>query len=214
MLSSKRKNNCRYTGAIAHAVQLLGDDGLNEQDQRFKELIINNCGRMNGVIKNVLQLSRREKSKPQINEIQIFLEQFKQTFCHNNPCDLTVKIPKRKLVIVFDKSQLEQILVILCENAMKHGKDETGIAHIIITAKATSNKVVIAVSDSGAGVPIEHQDTIFEPFFTTLRQGTGMGLFIARDLCEINQARLTLVKGSKRGCTFSITQNTSDEILL
>jgi len=202
-------------GAIAHAAQLLGEDeDLNKEDQRLKKLITNNCERMNGVIKNVLQLSRREKSKPQVNDIKIFLEQFKHTFCHNNPCDLMIKTPKSKLVIVFDKSQLEQILIILCENAMKHGKDDAGMVHIVIVAKATKSSVMLSVSDSGTGVPLDLQDTIFEPFFTTLRQGTGMGLFIARDLCEINQARLTLVKGSKKGCTFSITQNTSDEILL
>ena len=88
------------------------------------------------------------------------------------------------------------------------------MAYIVITAKATQNAVIITVSDNGAGIPLELQDTIFEPFFTTLRQGTGMGLFIARDLCEINQSRLTLVKGNKKGAIFSIMQKTSDEILL
>ena len=202
-------------GAIAHAAQLFGEvESLNLEDKRLKELIINNCQRMNGVIKNVLQLSRREQSKPQVNEIDRFLEQFKDNFCHNNHCDLIIKLAKEQLAIVFDKSQLEQILVILCENAIKHGKDDTGMAYIVITAKATQNAVIITVSDNGAGIPLELQDTIFEPFFTTLRQGTGMGLFIARDLCEINQSRLTLVKGNKKGAIFSIMQKTSDEILL
>lgn len=202
-------------GAIAHAAQLLGEEQhLSNEDQHLKELIMNNCERMNGVIKNVLQLSRREKSKPQLNEIQTLLEQFKHTFCHNNPCELIVKVPQDKLVMVFDKSQLEQILVVLCENAMKYGKNEMGKTSIVIEAKATESNVMLTISDSGPGVSLELQDKIFEPFFTTLRQGTGMGLFIARDLCEINQARLTLEKGSKKGCTFSITQNTSDEILL
>lgn len=201
-------------GAIAHAIQLLGDEGgLNSEDTRLKELIINNCLRMNGVIKNVLQLSRREKAKPELNEINLFLEQFKQNFCHNTPCDLILKLPKRKLFIVFDKSQLEQVLVNLCENATKHGLNQDGMSHIVITAKATAKKLSIIVSDSGPGVPEEFQDAVFDPFFTTLRNGTGMGLFIARDLCEINQARLNLVKVSK-GCAFSITQNLSDEFLL
>jgi two-component system sensor histidine kinase PilS (NtrC family) len=201
-------------GAIAHAIQLLGEEvELNAEDKHLKELIINNCQRMNGVIKNVLQLSRREKAKPEIIEMEPFLEQFKQNFCHYNQCDLIISIPKRKLIIVFDKSQLEQILIILCENAIKHGQDESGTTHIIISAKGTARKVSIIVSDSGRGVAPEYHDTVFEPFFTTLRNGTGMGLFIARDLCEINQARLNLMKVSK-GCSFAITQNPSDELLL
>jgi two-component system sensor histidine kinase PilS (NtrC family) len=122
-------------------------------------------------------------------------------------------VPKKTLNMVFDKSQLEQIMVILCDNILKHGRDETGVARIEISAKSKSGSVSLIVSDSGPGVPKEHQDSIFEPFFTTLRNGTGMGLFIARDLCEINQARLALMN-VKKGCSFSITQNASDDLLL
>jgi two-component system, NtrC family, sensor histidine kinase PilS len=202
-------------GAIAHAAQLFGDDGqLNKENDRLKQLIMNNCERMNGVIKNVLQLSRRQQSQPQVNEISTFLEQFKQDFCHNNPCNLTIKLPKQKhLSIVFDKSQLEQILVILCDNAILHGRDADGGANIVITVKSLSYKMIITVSDTGPGIPFENRENIFEPFFTTLRTGTGMGLFLARDLCEINQARLNLVK-SRKGSCFAITLNPSDELLI
>lgn len=201
-------------GAIAHAGQLLGDEGyLNEEDQRLKQLIINNCERMNGVIKNVLQLSRREKSHPQVIELSSFLDHFKQGFCHSNQCTIINKIPKKKLSIIFDRSQLEQILVILCENSIKHGSNKDGQVNILIQVKNVAQSVSIIVSDSGAGVPEKYKDSIFEPFFTTLRQGTGMGLFIARDLCEINQARLNLITFHK-GSAFSITQNPSDELLL
>ncbi|KGP63529.1 ATPase [Legionella norrlandica] len=202
-------------GAISHAIQLFGDDkDLNEQDARLKQLIINNCERMNTVIKNVLQLSRRQPSQPQVNDLTTFLERFKQDFSHQNHCNFMINLPKNKqLSVVFDKSQLEQILVILCENAMQHGRDLEGNVNIIIGAKSSSNKITLTVCDSGPGVPPEHRDNIFEPFFTTLRTGTGMGLFIARDLCEINQARLNLLKSNK-GCCFAITVNLSDELLI
>lgn len=202
-------------GAISHAVQLFGDEGgLNEEDMRLKQLVINNCERMNGVIKNVLQLSRGQKSHPQIIDMSSFLDQFKQNFSHHNLCDFTIKLPKKKIIsAVFDRSQLEQILVILCDNAMQHGRNEDGKVAVTITLKVSAYKTVLIVTDAGPGVSIEHQDNIFEPFFTTLRSGTGMGLFIARDLCEINQARLNLVK-SKTGSSFAISFNTSDELLI
>lgn len=202
-------------GAIAHAAQLFGDEyPLNPEDDRLKQLIINNCERMNGVIKNVLQLTRRQQSHPQMNDVASLLEQFKQDFCHSNQCDLLIKLPVNKQVTcVFDKSQLEQILVILCDNAMQHGRDKNGRVRIVITVKYSSNKTIFLVSDSGSGICVENRENIFEPFFTTLRSGTGMGLFLARDLCEINQARLSLVK-SKKGCCFAITVNPSDELLI
>lgn len=201
-------------GAIAHAAQLFGDQGLNQEDTRLKQLIINNCDRMNGVIKNVLQLTRRQQSQPQVNDIASFLEQFKQDFCHINQCDFTIKLPRDKRVsVVFDKSQLEQIMVILCDNAMQHGRNEEGIVSLTITVKSSSNKIVLTISDSGPGIPPENRDNIFEPFFTTLSSGTGMGLFLARDLCEINQARLNLINSNKGSC-FAITLNSSDELLI
>ncbi|KTD75622.1 sensor histidine kinase [Legionella waltersii] len=202
-------------GAISHAVQLLGEDEeLSKENKRLKELIINNCERMNNVIKNVLQLSRREQSQPQLTDLREFLQHFKQTFAHHSQCHIVVRIPKNKTYsIVFDKSQLEQILVILCENAIQHGQNVEGKVDIVIGVKSISNKIILTVSDSGPGIPKEHRDSIFEPFFTTLRTGTGMGLFIARDLCEINRASLSLVK-SHKGCCFAISLNSSDELLL
>ncbi|MGL6036725.1 MAG: sensor histidine kinase, partial [Legionella sp.] len=114
---------------------------------------------------------------------------------------------------VFDKSQLEQILVILCDNSLVHGRDKAGLVSIKISVKVFSAKTTITVSDLGPGIAPEFRDTVFEPFFTTQRNGTGMGLFIARDLCEINQARLSLIK-TKKGCSFAITLNSSTELLI
>lgn len=204
-------------GAISHAVQLFGDEGeLNQEDKRLKQLIIKNCERMNGVIKNVLQLSRRQQSQPQIIDIASFLLKFKEDFCHNNSCHckMVIKVPKNlPFLVVFDKSQLEQVLVILCDNALQHGRDEKGLVKIVIAVRSAFYKTIITVSDMGPGVPAEYRDSIFEPFFTTIRTGTGMGLFIARDLCEINQARLNWVKSNK-GSGFAITINPSDELLI
>ena len=202
-------------GAIAHAAQLFGDgEGLNKEDARLKQLIINNCDRMNGVIKNVLQLTRRQQSQPQVNEIASFLKQFKQDFCHINQCNLVIKVPNNKVnFVVFDKSQLEQILVILCDNAMQHGRDAEGNVNIVIAVKSSSYKTILSVTDSGPGIPMDNKENIFEPFFSTLRTGTGMGLFLARDLCEINRAQLNLVKSNKGSC-FAITLYSSDELLI
>lgn len=201
-------------GAIAHAAQLFGDEGeLNSGDVRLKELIINNCDRMNGVIKNVLQLSRREKAQPELIQMVEFLEQFKQDFCHYNSCDFTIECVDNKFSLLFDKSQLEQILVIICDNAIQHGKNDRENVSIKIILKSMDHKNMIMVCDSGKGVPDEYIDNVFEPFFTTLRTGTGMGLFIAKDLCEINQAHLSLEKSTHGSC-FVVTLNTSEELII
>ena len=202
-------------GVISHAVQLIGEnDHLNDEDIRLTQLIINNCNRMNNVIQNVLNVSRRQQAKPQSINLTQFLKQFKHEFCLINECKIILNSPQnKKKTIVFDIGQLEQILVILCDNSMQHGRDEKGEVHITISIKHQGNRLMLFLSDTGQGIPIDVRNDIFEPFFSTVRTGNGMGLFIAKDLCEINQTSLALAE-SEHGSCFSILFNQNHEIQL
>lgn len=202
-------------GAISHAIQLMGENNaLNQGDRRLKELITNNCNRMNEVIKNSLQLSRREQSKSEQIDFVSFIIQFKNDFLIYNTCDICLDISANTTIqLVFDKSQLEQLLIILCDNAIKHGSNDTGEVSITISVKQDDLRTEIHVVDKGPGVPASLLDSIFEPFFSTTHVGFGMGLFIAKDLCEINQARLSVLPSDKGGC-FVVTLNQCYEMLL
>lgn len=201
-------------GAIFHAAQLLGETKpLNDDDFRLKQLIIKNCNRMNGVIKNILQLSRREQSHPELIEFFSFMTQFKHDFSLHNQCDIIVEPSSPSIFFIFDKSQLEQIGVILCDNALQHGRDAEGRVHIKISIKQNAVLTELRFSDNGPGVAAELKENIFEPFFTTVLAGSGMGLFIAKDLCEINQAQLALIP-TEQGSCFTITINQVSEITL
>ncbi len=202
-------------GVILHAGELMGDTvSLSEEDSRLRELIINNCHRMDRVIQNVLHVSRRQQAKHQSIRLKQFLNQFKHEFSMTHDCDMILEIPvKKKNTIAFDKSQLEQVLVILCDNAIQHGRDEQGQVHIIISVKHKGMRISISVCDTGPGIPKALLNNVFEPFFTTVTTGTGMGLFIAKDLCEINHARLMIVETLK-GCCFEIIFNQNHEIEL
>ncbi len=201
-------------GVISHAVQLLGEGRHNKEDTRLQQLILNNSNRMNAVIQNVLQVSRRQQAKPQTIRMTPFLNQFKHEFCLINKCEISLVIPQnKKKTAVFDKNQLEQVLVILCDNSMQHGRDESGTVNITISLKHERHRLLLLLSDTGSGIPEESRNNVFEPFFSTVRTGTGMGLFIAKDLCEINQARLSLME-TELGCCFSITFNQTHEMQL
>lgn len=200
---------------ISHAVQLMGDGKQrNKEDKRLQQLILNNSNRMNAVIQNVLQVSRRQQAKLEPIKLTPFLKQFKHEFGLINQCEISLLIPQnKKKTVIFDKNQLEQVLVILCDNAMQHGRDQKGEVHINISLKHQGNHLILLLCDTGAGVPEEFRNNVFEPFFTTLRTGNGMGLFIAKDLCEVNQAHLVLNETAE-GCCFSIMFNPTQEIQL
>ncbi|MEQ1531530.1 MAG: ATP-binding protein, partial [Methylococcales bacterium] len=93
-----------------------------------------------------------------------------------------------ELCAFIDPSHLKQILDNLCQNAMKYGHPELG--PIILRAYLFQQAPCIEVIDNGSGVGAEHVNQLFEPFFTTSTSGTGLGLYISKELAELNQAKL------------------------
>lgn len=182
-------------GAISHAAQLLAEsDTLDEGDRRLTQIIRNHTQRVNTIIENVLQLSRRRQSTPQRMELKHWLEQFLAEFSatlHTETGQIQCHC-EEEVLAEMDPSHLHQILWNLLQNALEHGGRSEGPARVELSAgyQEDSGKPYIEVIDNGPGISPEAREHIFEPFFTTAQQGTGLGLYIARELCESNQARL------------------------
>jgi len=99
------------------------------------------------------------------------------------------------------------VMVNLCDNGLRYSQQQTGQRRIEIRAGATvdGERAYLDVRATGPGISQEHQGSVFEPFFTTDKSGTGLGLYLARELCEANQAHLSLVDDNQPGCCFRIT---------
>ena len=91
---------------------------------------------------------------------------------------------------VFDRSHLDQILWNLVRNASRHGRGQAQSVTIFLRDAPDAANLLLEVSDDGPGVSAEALPHLFEPFFTTDTSGTGLGLYIARELAEVNGARL------------------------
>ena len=87
----------------------------------------------------------------------------------------------------------------MVRNAWRHGRQQPGSVRVIVGPSPAPGRLVLEVLDDGPGVSREAQSHLFEPFFTTEAQGTGLGLYIARELCEGNGARLEYVDDSGGG---------------
>jgi len=198
-------------GAISHAIQLLEEaDSIDDEDSRLMEIIHSNCDRMNLLIKNILHLSRRQEAKRLFFNARIFFDNFRKEAFFKEELSLNVSIDPKDLKICFDASHLQQILIILIENSIKYG----GVSNVVIDIKCFINdkgSTCLLISDNGKGVSPDSFDNVFEPFFTTSRQGVGLGLFIAKELCEANQALIKLLNGDK-GTTFLIVFADGDEL--
>ena len=106
--------------------------------------------------------------------------------------------------VMADRVQLQQVLMNLMLNAIEAMQGVR--AHLEINSQRTDDgQLLIAVSDTGLGLPTEKADQIFDAFFTTKPQGTGMGLAISRSIVESHGGRLWASSNSGRGATFRFT---------
>ncbi len=200
-------------GAISHAAQLMEESPyLDQADHQMLDIIRRHSRRVNGIIENVLDLSRRSAANADLLDIAPWLEEFRTDFLQTQ--DDTTALPEITLHIAsdlpparFDKSQIEQVMVNLCDNGIRYSEQKTGQRKIELHAGATvdGERAYVDVRDFGPGIAREHQTSVFEPFFTTDKSGTGLGLYLARELCEANQAHLSLVDSDQPGCCFRIT---------
>lgn len=195
--------------AINHAAQLLEEEELDDSQARLVDIIRKQSKRVNGIIENILQMSRREKSQVELVRLGDWLPELMNEFlgAHAEPrFGLEMQPEDREATILFDRSQLHQVLWKLMENALQHLGEDNDKPSLLVRLDVERNAgyCVISVEDNGKGIAEERIGDIFEPFFTTRREGTGLGLYIARQLCEANQAELTVESTPDKGTRFRI----------
>jgi len=194
--------------AISHAGQLLAESSaLTEGDRRLTRIIRDNSQRMNHVVENVLQVSRRKPPAPESFELEPWLEAFVEEYARSTATDrarIRTSVEPDGLRVRVDPSQLHQVLWNLCENGLRHANGAEPALELRAGVHRESARPYLEVVDNGAGIPAETAEQIFEPFFTTETNGTGLGLYIARELCESNQASLAHIPTGS-GCCFRIT---------
>lgn len=203
-------------GAISHAAQLLREsEDLGAGDRRLSEIIRDHCRRMNGVIENVLETSRRRPATPIRLGLDQHLSSFVSAFAEScADADIEVDVTPPDTEVRMDKGQLDQVLTNLVNNAVRHSRERTGRpwARLEGGVDPRSDRPYLSVIDEGPGVPEDAQANLFEPFYTTARTGTGLGLYLSRELCEANQAHLAYYPHAGGGACFRITFSHPDRI--
>ncbi|HET7922408.1 MAG TPA: HAMP domain-containing sensor histidine kinase [Gammaproteobacteria bacterium] len=205
--------------AISHANQLLAESPrLETEDLRLTEIISEHALRMERMVETILQLSRRDASRAEELDLGQWLHDFVREFHERRQLeDGTLRlqgVEGGKLAVRVDPAHLHQVLWNLTENALRHGRIEpenapAGIELRVLPA-SRPGRVELDVLDRGPGVPAEIAEHIFEPFYTSNPRGTGLGLFIARELCECNRVRLIYEPRAGGGSCFRLLFNTPE----
>jgi two-component system sensor histidine kinase PilS (NtrC family) len=185
--------------AISHAGELLAEERRETDRLRLTRIIHDNTQRLEQLVADVLQLNRRDRVATDRVALAAWLQDFLGEFAANEalPAGRVLLEPARGLWAEFDREHLRQVMWNLLRNAVRHARAEPGAVRI--AARAFGDKVELNVIDNGPGVPQAVQGQLFEPFFTTDSKGTGLGLYLARELSAANGALLEYVAGSGGG---------------
>jgi two-component system sensor histidine kinase PilS (NtrC family) len=197
-------------GAISHAAQLLAESqGLDKGDRRLTEIVQDHCVRMNGVIENVLQMSRRKLANPEELDIRKWFDAFLAEFPPGvaGGIRIELKIADDVRTVTMDPVHLTQVLANLCQNGARYSQKIVGEPQVTIEVYRdnATGEIHIDVVDYGRGVEPELVQNLFEPFYTTESTGTGLGLYLSRELCEANHCRLNYHRHELGGSCFRIS---------
>jgi len=194
-------------GAVSHAGQLLSESpDLGPEDRWLTQIIGEHSRRMNDIIKNVMMIGRRDLAVAESFALCPWLTAFIGEFGERRGLaagDTACECKDPDIIVRMDRSQLHQVLWNLSENALRYSQ-RTPLLSFVCGRQPATARPYIDVIDSGPGMPPTIAEQVFEPFFTSGGGGTGLGLYIARELCEANQATLALVEHGAGGCTFRI----------
>ncbi|MBE0623048.1 MAG: PAS domain-containing protein [Burkholderiales bacterium] len=179
--------------AISHAGELLLEEQRGPSQERLLSIIQENSRRIDRMVRDVLELTRRDRVHPEAIRLADFLPSFLDEFAQNEriPASSFALQVNETAEIVFDRVHLQQVLWNLLRNAWRHSRQREASVRVVVGRRA--NRVELHVIDDGEGVPAHLRQQLFEPFFTTYSSGTGLGLYIAREMCDANAATLDYV---------------------
>ncbi|WP_458069910.1 sensor histidine kinase [Rhodanobacter sp. BL-MT-08] len=196
--------------AIRYSAQLLAESkSMDQTDQRMVEIINNHCIRLNEIIENILQLSRRERSRPETLDLGNWAQHFVAEYSEGNDLGAdslrVVATTGAPVAAVADPQQLQQVVWNLVQNALRYGRLPGEPARVMVVARQGEHGVpILEVIDRGPGIAPKVAAQIFEPFYTTNEYGTGLGLYLARQMSEANQAALEYVRVAGGGSCFRL----------
>ena len=197
-------------GAISHAAELLDEAApTNDTTRRLITIIHDNTRRLDRMVADVLQLNRGDRARRESIKLTGFLQQFVEQFClvERIAPEIFVIELKAELRVLFQRSHLDQVMWNLCRNALRYCRRKPGSIRIRVGSERSGSIVKLDIIDDGPGVPPPMLSQMFEPFVTTDAGGSGLGLYIAREICEANGALLDHVE-TPAGAQFAVSCRT------
>jgi len=195
-------------GAISYATQLLNlEENTNPKIKRFIEIITNNTTRMNNIVDNIIQITEHKNTNIYELDLSDFIKQFVDNYQLTENQQIHLFIEQENIKVLFDKNQLHQTLTNLVQNGLHFSalqSQQQDLAQVWIRLK-NNPLTTLEIIDNGCGIKKDDLNKIFEPFFSTRQNGSGLGLYVCKELCNLNGANLSYLPHDNGGSCFKIT---------
>jgi two-component system sensor histidine kinase PilS (NtrC family) len=175
------------------------------------QIILDNTTRLNRIVQDVMQVNRRDRLHSESLNLSVRLADVIESLCQVEQVPRSVFELRVDPATTarFDSGHFEQVLWNLCRNALRYSQKNQ--SSVRLRALTEDGRTILEVSDDGSGVSPDAVQKLFEPFFTTDSGGTGLGLYIARELCEANGAMIEYRPAPDGGACFRIVLGSNDE---
>ena len=184
----------------------MAEESHGPTNDRLLRIVLDNTQRVERIVSDVLELGRRDRAHRELIDLRQTLPNLVDEYTLKEKMESGVVCFEflGRAMIFFDRSHFHQVLWNLLGNALRHCRGVAGSILLRVQDGSRAGWVDLHVIDDGEGVEERYSEQIFEPFFTTHNRGTGLGLYIARELCDANGARLELMY-SESGANFRIS---------
>ncbi|MFD2366850.1 sensor histidine kinase [Pseudoduganella sp. GCM10020061] len=175
--------------AISHATSLLAEDLVEKPHKRLLKIVGDNVGRVNRMVEDILQLSRKVQPHGEPVHLQAFLAEVVAEFqeTHKLADGIVAFEARSNPAVRFDPLHLREVIANLLNNAVRYASGAPGSIRLYAVS---DGRTELHVQDDGPGITPDVRAHLFEPFYTTSSKGTGLGLYLARELCMNNHANL------------------------
>ncbi|KQW00171.1 PAS domain-containing sensor histidine kinase [Rhizobacter sp. Root1221] len=181
--------------AISQANALMAEDATTPSQRQLTRMVTDNVERLKRIVDDVMEVAPGELREPEVIDVTALVGSVCSEWARTVELPLgehsvlRVDIPNEPVGVLFDPEHLRRVLVNLLDNARRHASNAAGAVRVRLSVRDDTRAVVSVLSD-GLPIPPDVERYLFEPFFSTRSRGTGLGLYICRELCERYGARI------------------------
>jgi two-component system sensor histidine kinase PilS (NtrC family) len=192
--------------AIAQANALMEEDELRPDQRRLVRIMTDNVDRLKRIVDDVMEAAPGSLAPSRTldanTEVAAICSEWARTVGMplGTASRLAVRLPNQPIGVAFDPDHLRRVLVNLLDNAARHASAEPGAVKLSLKPGHEEDRVLLSVASDGPPIAPDVEPYLFEPFHSTRSRGTGLGLYICRELCERHGARIDFRRRDARHC--------------